>query len=130
MDLQTEGGILPAGVLHPSVFMLVGTLHLQTEQPAAGPSVHHDAVGTGSQPGPPGVDEQAAVLNGDLPAQRRGLQLLQGDIMSSVKVKEQTNSEFYFSAALGDEGRPPPPSDFCLQFDFFLKLMLLSFYSP
>lgn len=84
VQLQTEGGVLPAGVLHPPVSVLVGTLHLQAEQPLAASSIRHDAVGTGSQPGPPGVDEQAAVLNADLPAQRRGLQPLWGDVISDI----------------------------------------------
>lgn len=84
MQLQTEGGVLPAGVLHPPVSVLVGTLHLQTEQPLATSSVRHDAVRTSSQPGPPGVDEQATVPNADLLAQRRGLQPLWGDVISDI----------------------------------------------
>lgn len=60
---QTEGGVDPAGVLHASSSVFVGTLHLQAEQPLASLPVHHNPVRTGGQPGPSGVDEQATLLN-------------------------------------------------------------------
>lgn len=79
--LQTEGGVVPAGVLHPSVSVFVGTLHLQAEQPLAGQAVLHDAIRTCSQPGPPSVDEETAVLNRDRVTGLSALQSLQDDII-------------------------------------------------
>lgn len=78
--LQTEGGVVPAGVLHPSMSVFVGTFDLQAEQPLAGPAVRHDAVRTRSQPGPLIVDEQAAVQNLDGPTRGRLLSL-QDDVV-------------------------------------------------
>lgn len=86
LDLQTEGGVVPAGVFHTSLSVFVRTLHLQAEQPLAGAAVRHDAVRTGCQPGPAGVDEQTTVLNRDGAAQGGALQFLQDDIVVTVAV--------------------------------------------
>lgn len=81
---QTKGGVLPAGVLHTSLSVFEGTLDLQAEQPFATPAVHHDAIGTGSQPGPLRVDEQTALMHGDWVTQGGALQSLQDDIISII----------------------------------------------
>lgn len=84
MYFQTKGGVLPAGVLHTSLSVFEGTLHLQAEQPFVILAVHHDAIGTGSQPGPLRVDEQTALLDGDWVTQGGALQSLQDDIISTI----------------------------------------------
>lgn len=109
-QLQTEGGVVPAGVLHASVPVLVGTFDLQAEQPAARLLVHHDAVWTGRQPGTLAVDEQAAVQNRDGPAQRRRLQLLgetsaetsggTNDDVASTLLLSNYNTHTYISVSI------------------------------
>lgn len=89
--LQTEGGVVPAGVLHPSVSVFVGTLHLQAEQPLAGLAVLHDAIRTCSQPGPPSVDEETAVLNRDQVTELSGLQSLRDDIIMNMLMRSDIN---------------------------------------
>lgn len=79
--LQTEGGVVPAGILHPSKSVFVGTFDLQAEQPLASLAVSHNAVRTRSQPGPLIVDEQAAVQNLDGVTRGRRLLSLQEDVM-------------------------------------------------
>lgn len=110
---QTEGGVVPAGVLHTSLSVFVGTLHLQAEQPLASPAVRHNAVRTGSQPGTPSVDEQTAFLNQDRVTQSGAFQSLQNDIITIVIVimliKFDMIITHLYMMTVPDTCRPPLP---------------------
>lgn len=109
---QTKRGVLPAGVLHTSLSVFEGTLHLQAQQPFAALGVHHNAVGTGGQPWPPRVNEQTAWLDGDRVTQGGALQSLQDDIISTIInlfMKLEVNVRCFHRMAVPGICGPPLP---------------------